>query len=283
VTFQFDLNSTDMLYATYTTGFKSGGFDTRANSIEGGIYDAPQINGSFEFENEDVTSIEAGGKFLFGGVAELNASIFRSEFKNMQTSQFDGSLSFNVTNAGEAVVQGIEVDGRWAVTDSILWRGGFAFIDFEYTSFPNSQCYFGQPDNIGTVGDGICDATGKRREFTPELQGNTGLDYTLEFSNGLKLVQTIDVIYSDEYFTTPSLDPKMVQDAFTKINARIALSGNDDMWELALIGRNLTDESIITYANGLPVATTLTSGTASGYYAFYERTRSIALQGTIRF
>jgi outer membrane receptor protein involved in Fe transport len=127
----------------------------------------------------------------------------------------------------------------------------------------------------------VCDATGKRREFTPEIQGNMGIDYTLNFSNGLKLVNTLDVIYSTEYLTTPSLDPKFEQPSYTKINARIALSGNDDMWELALIGKNLTDESVVTYANGLPVATTVSSGT--GYYAFYERPRNIALQGTIRF
>lgn len=296
VTLQYDLNDTDMVYVTYTTGFKSGGYDTRANSISGGLFFVPgpgnqepeeadaATAGSFEFENEEADNIEIGGKFLLaGGALELNTALFRSEFTNMQTSQFDGSLSFNVTNAGEAVVQGLEVDSRWAITDDLLWRGGFAYIDFEYTNFPNSQCYFGQTDNIGPSNDGICDATGKRREFTPELQGNTGLDYTIGFNNGLKLVSTVDLIYSDEYFTTPSLDPKMVQEEFTKVNARIALSGNDDMWELALIGRNLTDESIITYANGLPVATTLTSGTASGYYAFYERTRSIALQGTVRF
>jgi iron complex outermembrane receptor protein len=299
VTYQFDLNSTDMLYASYTTGFKSGGYDVRANShpdptvnnaINASVSPAVPITGTFEFEDEEVVNYEIGGKFLLAdGSAELNVALFRSEFENMQTSQFDGKLSFNVTNAGEAVVQGLEVDGRWALTDSLLWRGGFAYIDFEYTNFPNSQCYFGQEDNIEPLNDGICDATGKRREFTPELQGNTGLDYTLEFSNGLKLVNTIDLIYSDEYLTTPSLDPKMMQDAFTKINARIALSGNNDMWELALIGRNLTDESVITYANGLPVATTLTrtpsapNGASSAYYAFYERTRSVALQGTFRF
>lgn len=286
---QQDINGTDMIYASYTTGFKSGGFDVRANShpdptvnnaYNPGASD-PRIRGTFEFEEEEVTNYEIGGKFvLAGGAAELNVALFRSEFTNMQTSQFDGGVSFNVTNAGEATVQGLEVDGRWAASESILLRGGFAFIDFEYTDFKNSQCYFGQedPDN-----DNICDATGQRREFTPELQGNAGIDHTIEFSNGLKLVSTLDVIYSADYLTTPSLDPKFKQDAYTKINARIAISGNDDKWELALIGKNLTDESVVTYANGLPVATTLTDDTSSGYYAFYERPRNIAIQGTIRF
>ena len=289
ITYQWDINSTDMLYATYTTGFKSGGFDVRSNAAPntlGGIYNGPSpipnIEGTWEFEEEKVNNFELGGKFLFGGAAELNVALFRSEFTDMQTSQFDGSLSFNVTNAGEALVQGLEVDGRWAVTDPVLLRGGVAFIDFEYTDFKNAQCYFGQVDNIGPAGDGVCDATGKRREFTPEIQRNLGVDYTVEFS-GMKLVSTLDVIYSSDYLTTPSLDPKFKQDAYTKINARIALSGNDDMWELALIGKNLTDEAIVSYANGLPVSSTLTSGTGSAYYAFYEKPVTVALQGTIKF
>jgi iron complex outermembrane receptor protein len=292
ITYQFDLNSTDMIYASYTTGFKSGGFDVRSNAAPnalGGIYNGqapgiPNIEGSWEFEDEEVKNYELGGKFLLaGGAAELNVALFRSEFDDMQTSQFDGQLSFNVTNAGQALVQGLEVDGRWALFDNVLLRGGVAFIDFEYTDFKNSQCYFGQVDNIGPNNDSICDATGARREFTPETQGNLGLDYTLEFSGGLKLVSTLDLIYSSDYLTTPSLDPKFKQDSYVKVNARIALSGNDDLWEIALVGKNLTDESIVSYANGLPVASVITSGTASGYYAFYEKPATVALQGTLRF
>lgn len=299
ITFQLDINSTDMLYASYTTGFKSGGFDVRSNAAsnqQGGIYSgqaapidlyptgfAPNIEGTWEFEEEKVKNYEIGGKFVFaGGDADLNVAIFRSEFDDMQTSQFDGSLSFNVTNAGEAVVQGLEIDGRWAASNNILLRGGAAYIDFEYTDFPNSQCPFGI-DNKAPLGDGICDATGDRREFTPELQGNAGIDYTFTFSNGMKLVNTLDVIYSDSYTTTPSLDKRFVQDEYIKLNARIALSDSGEMWELALIGRNLNDQSIITYANGLPVASTITANTSSGYYAFYERPRSVALQAAFKF
>lgn len=291
VTLQHNLNATDMIYLSYTTGFKSGGFDVRANAAPdalGGIYNGPapipNIEGTWEFEEEKVKNYEFGGKFLVAdGAAEINLALFRSEFSDMQTSQFDGSLSFNVTNAGESVVQGLEIDGRWAPFDDLLLRGGVAYIDFEYTNFPNSQCYFGQVDNIGPIGDGICDATGKRREFTPEWQGNIGLDYTFALRNGMQVTTTLDVIYSDDYVTTPSLDPRLTQEAYFKINARIALSGRDDMWELALVGKNLTDETIITYANGLPVASVLTQGTGSGFYAFYERPRTVALQGTLRF
>lgn len=282
IIFQQDINKTDRLYASYTTGFKSGGYDVRANAAPnslGGIF--PNIEGSWEFQKEKVKNYEIGGKFLLAnGAAELNVALFRSDFTDMQTSQFDGSLTFNVTNAGEARVQGLEVDGRWAITHDLLMRGGASYLDFEYLDFPNGQCAFGQAPNSGPTS---CDQTGMRREFVPKYQGNLGWDYGIDLANGWKITNTLDLIFNDGYLATPSLDERFKQPSYTKINARIALSGVNDMWELALVGKNLTDESVITYANGLPVASVLTRGAGSGFYAFYEPARSIALQGTIKF
>jgi iron complex outermembrane recepter protein len=295
ITLQHDLNKNDRLYASVTTGFKSGGFDVRSNQAPnglGGIYNGAgadpytnatvsNLDGSWEFKEEKVTNYEIGGKFLFAdGRFELNLAAFRSEFTDMQTSQFDGSLSFNVTNAGEAVVQGLEVDSRWAITNGLQMRGGASYLDFEYTDFKNGQCAFGQ---AATSPNGLCDQTGMRREFVPETQGNIGFDYVFTFGNGWSLTNTLDFVYSASYFATPSLDARFVQPSYTKINARIALSGVDNMWELALIGKNLTDEAIVTYANGLPVASVLTAGAGSGYYAFYEPPSSVAIQATVRF
>ncbi|RYY74352.1 MAG: TonB-dependent receptor [Gammaproteobacteria bacterium] len=281
IVFQHDLNKTDRLYASYTTGSKSGGFDVRANASPnslGGVY--PNLEGSFEFKKEKVKSYELGGKFFLGGSADLNVAIFRSDFTGMQTSQFDGSLSFNVANAGEARVQGIEVDGRWAITTDLLLRGGVSYLDFEYLDFPNGQCSFGQAPNSGPTS---CDQSGMSREFVPEYQGNLGLDYDFPLANGWNIKSTLDVIFNDGYLTTPSLDTRFTQSSYTKLNARIALSGVDEKWELALVGKNLTDESIITYANGLPVASVLTRGAGSGFYAFYEPARSVAIQGSVKF
>ncbi len=291
ITLQHNFDSA-MIYASYTTGFKSGGFDVRSNS-----HPAPNVNnavnpsggvirpitGVFEFEDEEVTNFEIGGKLSLSTSAELNIAIFRSEFDDLQTSQFDGAFSFNVTNASEAVVQGLEVDGRWSATDNLFFGGGFAYLDFEYSNFPNAQCHFNQPDTTAPIGDNLCDATGKRREFTPEWQGNITTDYNIPLANGWEIKNSLGLIYSDAYLTTPSLDPNMQQDAYMKVNARIAIASADNLWEVALVGKNLTDEDIITYANGLPLATIFTQGTSTGYYAFYERPRSVALQATVKF
>ena len=284
IIFQHDLNKSDRLYASYTTGFKSGGFDVRSNSAPealGGVYPGLATNGTWEFQEEDVKNYEVGSKFLLAnGAAEVNVALFRSDFTDMQTSQFDGSLSFNVTNAGEARIQGLEVDGRWAITTDLMMRGGVSYLDFEYLDFKGGQCAFGQAPNSGPT---TCDQTGMRREFVPEYQGNLGLDYDINLSNGWKVTNTLDLIFNDGYSTTPSLDPRFVQSSYSKLNARIALSGADEKWELALVGKNLTDESIVTYANGLPVASVLTRGVGSAFYAFYEPARSVAIQGSIKF
>lgn len=285
---QYDLNSTDMVYASYTTGYKSGGFDVRSNAhpnsavnnavnVQSGT-PAP-ITGVFQFEEEKVTNYELGGKFsLAGGAAEVNVALFQSEFTDLQTSQFDGAFSFNVTNAAKATVRGLELDGRWRLVHDLTLSGGVAWLDFEYDHFPTAQCYFGQAQ----PGTNHCDASGQRREFTPEWQGNLGLSHHLNLGR-MDLNSTLDVVYSDDYLTSPTLDPRMRQSSYVKINARLALLGEGGRWELALIGKNLTDEAIVTHANGLPVATVLTQNTGTGYYAFYERPRSVALQGTLRF
>ncbi len=285
IVLQHNLNTTDMLYASYTTGVKSGGFDALSNAIPntlGGVM--PSIEGSWEFKPEHVKTTELGGKFSFANNrVAANIALFRSVLRNMQASQTDNGLSANVTNVGAAVAQGVELDGRWAITPRLFMRGGAAYLDFNYTHFPDGICYFGQVDNLNPAGDGICDITGKTRELAPKVQGNLGWDYSHSLTNYLQLTTTLDVIYSASYLTTQTLDPRMKQPAYTKLNGRIALAGGHNRWELALIGKNLTDRRIVTYAGDLPLADALTQGTGSGYYAFYEPPRSIALQGSIRF
>ncbi len=50
-------------------------------------------------------------------------------------------MRINVTNAGEATVQGIELDGRWQATESLLISYAAGYLDFEFDSFPNSHSH----------------------------------------------------------------------------------------------------------------------------------------------
>ena len=292
-TLQWDATDDIMLYATYVEGFKAGGFDIRSNGHpDPAVVNAQNLGrdldivGVFEFEDEEAESIELGAKMGIGPAAELNSAAYYPEYTNLQTSQFDGVLGFNVTNAGEAEIQGVELDGRWAVTDGLTLSGGLAYLDFEYTDFKNNQCYFGQRqlDPGAVQPDGVtCDATGKRKEYTPEWTGNITADYVMSLGQSLELRTVLDLVYSDAYTFNPTLDPRSEQDSYYKLNLRVALGHQDGTWEVAFIGRNLNDEDVVTYGGEAPLAGSLTGGTGIGYYKFLDRPATYALQATYRF
>ncbi len=284
VNVQWDATDDAMIYLSYTKGFKAGGFDARANNT-----------GSFEFEEEEADSWELGTKMtLADGAAEVNLALYRTEYTDLQTSQFDGTLGFSVTNAGEATVQGVELDGRWQATESLLISYAAGYLDFEFDSFPNSQCYFGETPSYGAGHEleGLCDRSGDTREFTPEWTANVGGQYFIPVGGSMEVTLGLDLIYSDAYFVSPALDPNLEQDAYAKLNGRIALTDNEGRWHVAVLFENITDEEILTFGNQAPVSTTLSStfngaigapGVATAYYGFYNAPYNVALQARYNF
>lgn len=303
--FQLDINEDMMFYATYTEGYKSGGFDVRSNAspdinvgIPAAITDAnpallPSPVGVFEFEEEEAQSIELGLKSsLLNGTAELNVAAYRTNYDDLQVSIFDGGLGFNVGNAAKAKVQGLELDGRWRASEALSFSASLAYLDFEFEDYKNGECYFRQeelePNTVTNAALSTCSFDGKRQVYTPEWTANLAADYNRQLNNGFELRANVNISYSDEYLASPSLDPRATQDAYTKVGARIAITAEDEQWEIALIGKNLTDETVTVYAAELPASGTLVAGVTGGqqglaYYGFYDRPRSIALQGKINF
>jgi outer membrane receptor protein involved in Fe transport len=288
---QYDLADDVMAYASYTEGFKSGGYDARSNNptsppavvctgpgVPAGCIPATGV-GTFEFKEEKSESYELGLKSRFAhDRAEVNVAYFYTDFTNLQVSTFDGVLGFNVKNAGAAQVQGIELDARWALSEYVALRGSAVWTDFEYQSFIG-QCYTGQSPNAP---DGVnCDYAGQTNQYVPDLAGNLAVDFSMPVGAQLKLGSTLELVYSDDYYPQATLDPTTVQDAFAKVNLRLSIGAADGIWELAVLGRNLTDETVTANVTDMPLAAR-TFG-APSYGAFVEPPRSVAVQGTIRF
>ena len=295
ITLEFDANSDTLLYASYSRGFKSGGYDARSNVSPAGynvvspLLDpdnplAAALNfslppGSFEYDEEESTTYEIGLKnTLFNNSVELNIALFRTEFEQLQVSIFDGVLGFNVGNAAEAVSQGVELDGRWAIADDLSMTASIAWLDFEFEDFPNGQCT--QAERLAE-GSPVCDYKGKTNQYVADLTSFIGLQYMTALSSKLNFGASLDLLYSSDYNPSQNLDPLVEQDACTKINARLSLMDAAERWEVALLGKNLTDETIVTYANDTPLASNLSG--SIGHYAFVEQQRTVALQLTYRF
>jgi len=98
---------------------------------------------------------------------------------------------------------------------------------------------------------------------------------------GLRLKGTVDIIYSDDYLLSLTLDPQTVQKAYAKVNARLELGDEEGKWRFALVGRNLTDETTLSYAGDTPLAQRLFG--ARSYYGFVDPPLSVALEAAYRF
>ncbi len=268
-----------LLYASWARGYKSAGFDFRANNRN--FY--PTTADSFRFDDEQATNYEIGGKLGIGDSAEINFAGFLTKYKDLQISIFDGVLGFNVGNAAAVEILGFEVDGRWAVTDNLTLSGSLAYTDFEYTDFVNGQCYFGQAPNVDIDGDmtpELCDYTGNTGQLVSQWQGVTTVDFRVPVGD-FEVSSITDVFYTSEYHASSTYDPALVQGNYATVNSRLAFGPQDGMWQLAVLGKNLFNEQVLLYGGDTPLAGS-TFGAKSNY-SFFSQGRTVWIQGRVQF
>ncbi len=273
----YDMSDEAMFYASWVKGSKSGGFDFRANNRGR----EATMEEAFEFEDENATNYEVGGKLVVAdGAAEINFAAFFTKFSDLQVSIFDGALGFNVGNAAKAEVKGIEVDGRWQASDNLTLHGSMAYTDFQFKDYVNGQCYFGQAPNGPSAANGDCDYSGKTQQLVSDFQATFGFNHYYEISNGLTVNTSANMFYTSSYDASPQLDPKLIQPGYATVSARIALA-SDDGWELAVLGENLTDHTVKLFAADAPLSGSTFQAVAN--YNFLNRGRTVTFQATYDF
>ncbi len=267
---QFDLTDDGMIYATYSEGYKSGGFD--AQNV-GGALDLAA------FDPEEVDAWEIGGKFTFlDGAAKLNIAYFENQYKNLQVSAWNG-FSFIVENAASAVSRGVEADIKWQATENLFIAGAIAWLDAGYDSFPAAVCTAPQQlafaaAGLGPAGQCTQDLSGGDLQFSPNVAGNINAEYVMPIMDNYLLTLQGDVNFTSSYHTALDLDPLAEQGGFAKLNARLELAGEDDRWSVAIVGKNLTDRKTTTWVNDIPVF-------RGGYFGFIDPPRSVGVQARI--
>jgi iron complex outermembrane receptor protein len=267
---QFDVTPELMLYGSYARGVKAGGFDIRSNALP----TTPGFPGAFQFRPEKADNFEGGLKYKSRNV-QLALSYYHTKYKDLQTNVFDGGIGFNVNNASAAKVQGVEAEARIGIGSNLQLSGSLAYLDFKYTDWKQGQCPFGFTPNVAP---NFCDYTGASATFAPKWSGSAAIDFNQPVGGNMKFTANVNVDYSSRYRAGNVLDPITEQAPYAKLGARIGLGADDGQWEVALVGRNLTNQRIVLTAGQLPLSTTLTSGTGVAYTGIFDRTRNIAVQ-----
>jgi iron complex outermembrane receptor protein len=228
-----------LVFGSYSTGYKSGGFNSGGGNVD---LDQRRL-----FAKETTDNYEAGAKWtLADGQAHLNGTVFLMELSDFQDRAFDGQ-SFNVINAGSVRNQGVEVDGDWSPLDWLSLYASLGYLDAEFDEYSNATClpYPAQVNPTCTQ-----DLAGERPVFAPELQGSSGVELQGDFGgSGIGYRLRTDVSYMDDVNVNQINDnnPQGVQDAFTLVSARFSLLfGAGQRYALTLWADNLTDENYCT-------------------------------------
>lgn len=259
---QWDINNDMMAYASAGIAYKSGGFNSAAEAAFE----------EMEYDEEKATGFEMGLKTtLLDGAANFNVAAFYTKFEDLQISSFTGT-AFLVSNAGSSISQGIEMDGKWRLTEEVTIGGSAAWLDAYYDENEQGPCTL----NETYKGNTQCDLSGRDTPYSPEWSGNVFAEYVTTIGSTLEFRAVVDMSFSGDYYLDGDLDSNLEESGYEKYNARFALASADDQWEVALVGKNLTDVTTSYWGTDVPQV-------GGSYVKFTEAPRTVAIQGRLNF
>ena len=162
------LSDNNMLYATASTGFRSGGFN----------FGVAEPGRTF-YEPEDLLAFEIGSKNLFyDDRLQLNLAAFYYDYQDFQVFQLIDDSAF-VQNAAEAEIYGVEGDFVWSVSEGFQIDGQFSLLNATFKEFlSEDQVFPDGPDGIPGSGDELFDVSGNDMTQAPQRSGLIGIQYT---------------------------------------------------------------------------------------------------------
>ena len=266
---QYDVAPNAIAYVSWSKGFKSGGFNFSPDTATS----TGAVGPGTEFEDETVKAFEAGlkGRFL-DNRARASIALFQADYKNLQVTSFRGT-QFVVGNAGAVRSKGVEFETEVAATDWLKIGGAVSYLDSSYKSFAAAPCTIQQLATRGPTC--VQDLSGRTTPFASKWSGNIHADVTAPVGGNLEARARVDVNWRSSMYLDGDLDPNVRQGGYAKVNARIALGGEDGRWEVGVFGRNLTNKATYTFSLDAPLS-------AGAFVAGIEEPRVIGLQLRIK-
>lgn len=221
----YDLTNDINTYATYSQGFKSGGFTQR---VFPPILPAPgqdPVEVIPSFDPETVETYEVGFKSrLFDDRVQLNAAAFTTDFQDTQINVQVG-IAPTTQNAAEATIRGFEIEGQAALNERFRLSIATGYIDAEYDELD------------ATVDPRITLDT--RLPGTSEWTTSGGAAYTHPLDDLGQLTARADFSYRSEFFF--DANNEVGEDGYTLVNVSLSWEDNEGLWGASVFGTNITD------------------------------------------
>jgi iron complex outermembrane receptor protein len=273
VALNWKVNADHNVYASYSEGFKGGGFDPRLNVVGTKISLATAKAG---FNPEVIKTTELGLKSSFnGGRITTNAALFHSDYKDVQIPGSvaidtngdgkDDSFAGMTTNAGKAKIKGAELEAVAHLTNDFTLAGMYSYIDAKYKEY---------------LVAGVNMASQRVFQNTPRNSGNLRGTYdigmpVMGYNGKLSLMASYSFKGKTYQFETPS---DLDQDSYHLIDASIVWTRADGKLRAGLHGKNLNDVHYKTAGYLFP-----TLGNEGTLTAFYGNPRTVSATVEYRF
>ena len=236
VVLNYQVNDAVFLYASYSEGFKSGGFaGTPATAEAAGT----------AFDQEDAAAFELGIKSeLFDDRLRLNIAAFTTDYQDLQVLLRkvtpENPIGIVVTdNAADATSEGVEVEFTALLFEGFELSGNYAYLDATYDSYLEV--------GAGPGGTDI-DNAGNRLRNAPKNALNLVAKYTHALDNGGEITLRYEYINQGKSFQDPRNEEGATKPSYDLSNARIAYTSPGAQWEVAVWGQNLFDEEYFTHS-----------------------------------
>ncbi len=247
-----------MLYASYGTGYKSGGTNTdRIN---------PALDYVFDPETSEAFEIGLKADFPDKGL-RLNLALHRTDYRDAQINTF-GEGGFALQNAARINTWGGEVEVTWLPTDSLVLTGAYTNTEGEFKDWDNDACWVaarfhtGRPDP-GDPTQGVnttaCDRSGDDLTFNPDFLLFTAKQ-DFDFPGGIGVFLLLEYSQVGQA-TISSQDPFLEAPSYELFNLGLGFHLEQYETDITFWGRNVLDEQyrMVGYdpigVNGRVVAT----------------------------
>jgi iron complex outermembrane receptor protein len=227
-----------MLYASYTKGFKSGGYND--NQPSNPVYNP-----------EYVKSYEIGAKTdWLDQRLRANVAVFHYDYSDLQVSSFLNSLTF-VTNAAQAKVDGVDLDLSARPVQPLELGTSLSFLRAKYDTFltPYGTCAAlveSDPSCAGiAVGHPrIINAAGNYLNNAPRFKGVVHAQYQFSLGEAGTVTAFGQASYTDEVFFNAANDPDARQGGYALYDAQLAYDPTRN-WQVAAYGKNLANKEYV--------------------------------------
>lgn len=228
----WDLNDDNMLYATYSEGYRHGGAQSLPSLDNGDPFGEPNAEALRTFASDSVTNYEIGIKGSREGL-RYTASVFHVDWDDPQLNTTSAFYGFYLAaNGDKASTEGVELELEGYLADTFHYRAGYTYVNAELDT-----------DFISPQTGGVVATAGSTLPGAPSNTFSFNLDNTWEINSNMELVAGFNGYYQSdsENFINQTSPVNESYDSFTLFGATASLVA--DNWTAMLYVKNIGDES----------------------------------------